>query len=181
MKSENRKRITRFDRSSLIDIAIHEAAHAVLAWVTGRRIERLSMVSDEQYSRLPSMPDAHAGCLVVGPLPPGVDLRHEKYRVLAEREAMIALAGKLASFRYRGASRWDMVLTQSDLEGLSFAASHAGESQEHLNLYLDRLAAKTTQYLDAYWSHVEALADALLSRRKLTGKQVVTILRGVKR
>jgi hypothetical protein len=181
MKSEIRKRITRFDRSNLIDIAIHEAAHAVLAWVTGRRIERLAMVSDEQYSRLPSMPDARAGCLVVGPLPPGVDLKDEKYRVLADREAMIALAGKLASLRYRGASRWDVVLTQSDLEGLSFAASHAGDSQERLNSYLDRLAAKTTQYLDAYWPHVEALADALLRHRVLSGEQVMTILRGVER
>ena len=181
MKSEIRKRITRFDRSNLIDIAIHEAAHAVLAWVTGRRIVRLSMVSDEQYSRLPSMPDARAGCLVVGPLPPGVDLKDEKYRVLADREGMIALAGSLASLRYRGATQRKMVLTQSDLEGLSFAASHAGESQERLNSDLDRLAAKTSQYLDAYWMHVKVLANALLRHRVLSGKQVVTILRRVKR
>jgi hypothetical protein len=50
-----------------------------------------------------------------------------------------------------------------------------------LNSNLDRLAAKTAQYLDRYWSHVEALADTRLSRRELTGKQVVTILRGLER
>jgi hypothetical protein len=76
---------------------------------------------------------------------PGVDLKDEKYRVLAEREAMIALAGSLASLRYRGAPRRDLVFSQSDLEGLSFAAAHTGESQEELNSNLDRLAAKTAQ------------------------------------
>jgi Peptidase M50B-like len=44
-------------RRSLLDIAFHEAGHAVLAWITGRKIERISMVTDAQHARLLAYPD----------------------------------------------------------------------------------------------------------------------------
>jgi ATP-dependent Zn protease len=88
---------------------------------------------------------------------------------------MISLAGQLAVIRLRGC-RGKQVLGKSDLEGLDHTAAHAGE---RLNTYLDRLAARTAQYLDLYWAHIVALADALLDRRKLSGKQVTDILRNV--
>jgi hypothetical protein len=72
-------------------------------------------------------------------------------------------------------------MSRGDLEGLTYAAAHVARSQEPLDSYLHRLAAKTSQYLDRYWNQVEALAKALLQRRVLSGRQVMAILRGVER
>jgi hypothetical protein len=167
-------------RRSLLDIAFHEAGHAVLAWITGRKIERVSMISDVQHARLLACPDheVQAGSVVLAPLPREVDLRDPRYRVLAEREAMIALAGELATIRRRG-SRKGQSLNRGDLARLTYVAAQAEASKEPLESYLDRLVARTALYLDVYWSYVEKLADALLERRELTGRQARGILRGV--
>lgn len=167
-------------RQHLSEIAIHEAGHAVLAWITGRRILQVSMVTDLDYSQLRSHRErtTQAGCIDLAPLSDGANLHEGKYRVLAEREAMIALAGDLAVFRFRGC-RWRKNLSAGDLEGLTYAATHAGASQERLNSYLDRLASRTVLYLEVFWAHVEALAKALMHRREMTGQQVTAFLREV--
>ncbi len=167
-----------YPSQKLREIAIHEAGHAVLAWVTGRRIVRLSMVSDEQDLNVHPVYGVEAGSLMVGPLPPGIDLRKE--RILAEREAMIALAGELAAIRFRG-SDTKKELSRSDLEGLTYIAAHSGESEERLSSCLDRLAALTALYLEVYWRHVEVLAEALMNSRELTGQEVTDVLRGVEK
>jgi hypothetical protein len=178
MENGDRSRIDRIGRARLRDIAVHEAGHGVLAWVTGRKIVRAGMVSDAEFAGLRPRRVVRAGFLVVAPLPRGVDLRDRRYRVLPEREAMITLGGNLALLRSRGSGR-RVGLSRGDLEALSFAASQAGQSQESLDSYLDRIASRAALYLEANWRRVEALADALLRRRVLTGRQVATILRGV--
>jgi hypothetical protein len=182
MQRGRRVRVAVFGGPSLLEIAFHEAGHAVLAWVTGRKIERVSMVTDAQYARLRPFPtrSVPAGCLVVAPLPAGVDLLDERYRRLAEREAMIALAGELAVSRLRGSCR-AKGLSRGDLDALTYAAFHAGDSPGCLDSQLSRIAAQTALYLEVYWSHVEALADALLRRRNMSGRQVIAILSGVER
>ena len=59
----------------------------VLAWVTGRKIVRASIVTDAQYAKLRLRPEhgIPAGCTDLAPLPPGIDLKDERYRILAGR------------------------------------------------------------------------------------------------
>src|SRR3954471_8164592 len=78
---------------SLGEITIHEAAHATIAWILGRRVLGVSMVTDSQFRMLRrhSRHGISLGCTCfthLSALSP-VD-RH--YRLLAEREAMIGLA-----------------------------------------------------------------------------------------
>jgi hypothetical protein len=180
MEKGQRDSIGEIRRRRLLEIAIHEAGHLVLAWVTGRKIVRASIVTDAQYAKLRLRPEhgIPAGCTDLAPLPPGIDLTDHRYRVLAGREAMIALAGQLAVIRLRGCRRKE-ALSQGDLEGLSYAATHAGVSKRGLNSYLDVIASRTALYLDVFWPHVEVLADALLCRRELAGQQVASILRAL--
>jgi hypothetical protein len=124
--------------------------------------------------------EVQAGCLLLAPLPAGVDLRDDKHRILAEGEAMISLAGDLAQFRLRG-SRWRKELSGSDLLGLGWTAAHSGKSPGQLDSHLDRLAAKVVHYLEIFWPRVEALAGALLHVRELRGRQVTAILGTVPR
>ena len=178
MRRVHRARVDHFVRRSLSEIAVHEAGHAVLAWITGRKIERVWMVKDAQHARLLASPDHEfqTGSVVLAALPDDIDLQDPRCRVLAEREAMIALAGELAVIRHRGC-RKGQSLNRADLARLTYLAAQAEASEEPLAPYLDRLALKTTLYLDVYWPFVEALARALLDRRDLTSRQVTDILR----
>src|SRR4051812_5862531 len=88
---------------SLDEIAIHEAAHATIAWVTGRGVLGVSMVTDAQFRMLGRHPrrGTPLGRTDFPPLP-ALSLDDRRYRLLAEREAMIGLSGDLAVRKLRG-------------------------------------------------------------------------------
>ena len=86
------------------------------------------------------------------------------------------MSGDLAVWRYRG-TPLKKAPTASDLTMVSYAAALAGDSQESLDVYLDRIAARTRLYLDVYWEGVTAVASELLDRRSLSGGDVVDLLR----
>jgi hypothetical protein len=176
VKKGHRRKFDWFAHRELLALASHEAGHATVAWITGRKLLLVSILQDAPYGwGTDAKHGVEAGCAMLSPLPAGLDLGEPKHRALAEREAMVALAGELAEARFRGRRRKH--LNQADLDGLTYVGAHAG--REGLDPYLDRLAARTALYLDIYWRHVEVLADALLRRLRLTGQQVGEILRGV--
>jgi hypothetical protein len=110
------------------------------------------------------------------PLPPEVDLYDPRYRVLAEREAIVGLAGSLAALKHCG-QRWKAGLPSDDLKGITYACAHVIGPQERLNACLDALASKTWLYLDVFWDQVEKVADALLRHQTLSGQELATLLR----
>jgi hypothetical protein len=50
------------------------------------------------------------------------------------------------------------------------------ESDEELKLYFRLLKIRARQYLQRFWIDVEALADALLKKKHLTGQEVRAIV-----
>jgi hypothetical protein len=172
------KRTRRIRRESLVDVAYHEAGHAVMACILGREVERVSIFHDARNgsSSWISPTGATRGETRLMPHHPRIDLSSPKYKALAEREALVALAGNLAQLKHQGEPH-DMHLALSDLDGIGYAAAHVGGSSDRLNAYLDRLALKTRLYLDVFWDKVERVADALLRCRTLSGEELSTLLR----
>ena len=142
------------------EVAYHEAGHATMAWILGREVVRVSIFPD--LIRKSDSPNSRQVGLTLGetwlkPLPPGIDLSTPKHRALAEREALVALAGNIAALKHRGQPR-NMHLPFADLKGIGYAAAHMGGSQERLNAYLDGLASKAWLYLEVFWDQVQTVA-----------------------
>jgi Peptidase M50B-like len=148
-------------------VAIHEAGHGLVAVLTGRRIIRLSIVPDETSSGHILLPP-----LITDPGP----LRGD-FRAIADREALIGLAGDVAVRKYLGRpgpgapSREDV-----DLAYLS-ASYYIGKAPSQLDAHMDGLAARANTYINLYWHVLEAVAAALLRRRMLTGREVEELVR----
>ena len=132
------------------------------------------MVTDARFARIirRPRPDTLIGRTLLRPLCLSDVTIH---RLLIEREAMIGLAGDLAVWKYRGTPLG--YTPDSDLTAVSYAAALAGDTQESFDYYLDRIAARARLYLDVYWEGVLAVAAELLDRRRLSGGDVVDLLR----
>jgi hypothetical protein len=131
-------------------IAIYEAAHAVVAWATGRKIVRVTILPD-------GCSPAHTQ---YEPLPRSMRLEEPRNRSLAERECMLGLAGIIAERRVLGRG-WRPNPSDTDvvLAGL-----------------MNRMAARVSVLLDLYWSRVQTLASALLERGEPAGREVQVLL-----
>ena len=162
---------------SLLEIAVHEAAHGLLAWATGRPLLGLAMVSDADFARLP--PRSHDFISLGQAYFPGAPVplssnRHS--RPLADREAMVSMAGDLAVRMYRGRPLRKEP-TETDLDAIVHAAALAAEAGEDAEAHIQRLASKTVLLLNVYWDRLLVLADELLRKRKLTGPEIKDLLR----
>jgi hypothetical protein len=150
--------------------AIHEAAHAIVAWATGRRIILVKIIREKfsppriEFDRLP----VH------------INLESPRNRASAERETMTGLGGVLAERKFLGQG-WRSPPSPTDFSSISSLAVHALRSGEPLESYLDRIAARVSVLLDLYWSHVKTIALALLDRGELSGREVHALLRDNRR
>ncbi|QDV37581.1 zinc metalloprotease [Tautonia plasticadhaerens] len=161
---------------SLYEIAVHEAAHAVLAWATGRPILGLAMVSDEEYARLRRRPRSlNSWGQAYYPGPPAWASKDRHSRPLADREAMVGMAGDLAVRLYRG-TPLRKEPTETDLDPMVHAAALAAEAGEDVEAHMKELASKTVLVLNTYWDRLLGLADELLDKRKLTGPEIKALL-----
>ena len=161
---------------SLREIAVHEAAHGLLAWVTGRPILGLAMVTDAAYDQIARRPRPGASWgRAYFPGPPASISKGRHRRTLADREAMVSLAGDLAVRMYRGTSLRKQP-TDTDLDAVVHAAALAVAAGEDAEAHLGLLVSKTVLLLNVYWDRLLVLADALLARRRLTGADIADLL-----
>jgi hypothetical protein len=145
--------------------AIHEAAHAVVGWATGREIIHVTIIP-KGFSR---------GRTRFDRLPAHLDLESPGNRALADREAMIGLAGVIAERRCLG-ERWRATPSPTDFTLMSSVGAQAIHSRVALESYLDRLARQVSVLLDLHWSRVEIVALALFEEGELTGKAVKKLM-----
>jgi hypothetical protein len=140
------------------------------------------MVSDAEFFRMTRNPhpDHSAGQVDYYPLPAGVRLDLPENRALAEREAMISMAGDLAMLMHHGRSLRKEP-SRTDLLQTSHAAAQAEASGGGLEACLDRLLARAAPLLNHFWPLVEAVAAVLLRRRHLSGNEVEDLLGAIRR
>ena len=138
--------------------AYHEAGHAVARFVLGRRIDRVSIVPDDESL-------GHVRGYVLRKI--GEDWNYTLRDVqLLEDEIVSILAGAVAETRLTG--RENPVGAQHDRDNAAMLAVHL-EGPEVAEPYLNYLEARARALIGARWSIVEALAAELLERKVLSG------------
>jgi hypothetical protein len=146
--------------NSLKAIAYHEAGHAVIAMVEGRRFIRISIIPA----------DGVLGRVRFAPLPRWfkpdgvIDGRH---RLFIEREVLIDLAGDAALLRFKGRRDWRG--SRSDIESAVGLAMRlfCGRVLDSYMVFMRDLAMEMVA-MPKNWTQIEALAATLLAEKELS-------------
>ena len=167
---KDRKRRMRTSKS-LEATAYHEAGHAVAAWRlgVGFRKQALSIVPDG---------DSLGHAKQSNPLF-RVDLEFDKSdraRRRAEKAAQISLAGGAAQRRFSARS-YRHAHIKSDLHEAVHMLGYFAEGDE-LEAYLRLIEIRARHMFNRpfVWRCVQALAGALLARKKLSGREIKRII-----
>ena len=168
--------------SRLKRIAYHEAGHAVMAYWLRRRIRQVTVIPDPDRGSLGHLEKGkgqHLSALEwVGANSP------IKLRVGAEREAMISFAGLAAEQILLGSTR-HYRQSGSDFayatQCLSYLTDYDGgrNDTDELDAYSKWLYERTraTLTVSYLWQAVEALANELLARKHVGGKEARQIIK----
>lgn len=144
-------------------MAIHEAGHAVVAHRLGERVIR--MLVHESYA-----------ATVIRPPPAGAR------RARIERMATACLAGHVALARYQGAPSLTFVPSGELLDDVTAAAELVGRihgiTKPEVTEVLQDLGERAGKLLAdrETWALVERLADELVTKRRLTAREVAAIV-----
>lgn len=147
--------------------AYHEAGHAVARFVLRRRIDRVSILPDDE-SR------GHVQGYVLAKLGQDWDYTLRDVQML-EDQILSALAGPAAEERLTGDVDADGAV--HDRTTAVDIAMHLEGGPEVVEPYLAYLDAKAHALVKTRWPMVEALAAELLERKQLSGPAARAILR----
>ena len=148
-------------------VAYHEAGHAVVAWVFGLDIERVSIGSSEEYLGIMR----------------GGSFDEDDYNVL-EAHALTTLAGEVAVEILTGASvdwgQW-WGSSGSDIDSYTGIAHRLGwfamdGDVMDLNPVIKKRAAQTRSLIQERWAAVESVAAALLKEDEVSGEDAIRIM-----
>lgn len=157
------------DRATRAATAYHEAGHAVAAFSSNKRLHKMSI-----------MPDHNAGVLgyvksTMG-IGPAIEYGEpDKYPRLVTENVTILLAGVVAEREHtKGRHNW--AGARSDRHQ---AIGLAGRilSNEELGPYMKWLMVRTRHLVSWRWSAVEALAQEMLAREEMSGRDAEALVR----
>lgn len=147
--------------------AYHEAGHAVMAQLCGRRITEVEIVGDEDHTgSVRSLrftgehPSEHDPALPTAPI---------------ERRLLCTAAGLVAESMVSGRRDWDEGSEDLDL-AVGLAMKVVGDC-ERVIPFLGIVREHTEDLLQRNWQAVEALAETLVKQRRMTGDEVRRLLR----
>ena len=154
---------------SLEAIAYHEAGHAVMAFITRRRILVVSINPTE--GTLGHIRTAKLGEKTCNE----IETRSEfdlKIRARVEAEIMGIYAGPIAQSLFQG-GRINMRDAASDFDNLADLLMHVCDPDEEAQAYGEWLSQRTKRLLKQpfHWAAVETLARELLQRRHIGGRK----------
>ena len=166
--------------------AYHEAGHAVAHVKLQLPLLRVTIVPDGD----------SAGQTLGRPLPPSVRSRIDEFSELTprirdrlEREVMSFLAGEVAQEIGTGTTEGSalyvnhpvhgQVIVDGDWHHVVDLLGRLGGGEEETNAYANLLHLRTQRLLrdPITWAHVELVAEALLARRRLAGREVAELRR----
>ncbi len=150
--------------------AYHEAGHAVLCWKERVRLKGASIIPD----RTSAGRIAHSHPLK-GINPEFDTSTHSRVRM--EKEVRILLAGTIAQRKFspKGYRHYH---GGQDHEWATDLLMHYTGSDEEVEAYINLLHVQTRQALDLpwVWTAVIAVAEALLDKGELTGRETRAII-----
>lgn len=150
-------------------VAIHEAGHAVAAYLLHVRIDHLTIIPDADRQI--------AGHLKHGPtsasFKPDIDFGRATKTEL-ERQVMLSLAGPAVDELVNS----PLATSSADVVRALDLAEHAVGSDAELHTYIDRLISRMKDLLaePPHWRAVETLADALLEEERIGRKRIRQII-----
>lgn len=160
------------DSRQLRATAFHEAGHAVAHFALGRRIDRVSIISeDDTLGRV-------RGPVLPRSWDPSTSTGFDTLRELKAMEDAIvaALAGPNAEAKFRG--RRNLLGARGDYETVGWLLQQTCDGSDHVSrAYYAYVKALAHDLIETHWYLVEALALELLDRRSLNGARVHQVLR----
>jgi hypothetical protein len=144
---------------ALAATAYHEAGHAVASFSLGRTVRRVSIVPDGFYL-------GHCRHAAQPSFRPDM-MADTKARLRAETEIVILLAGGIAEKKFAG--RCNYVGASYDHDNAVDLAVHVTGDDAEAAAYLNWLSIRTRNLIEREWAAVRAIADQLLTDRRLSG------------
>ena len=149
----------------------HEAGHAVAAWRVGVRCKLLSTVADE----------TSAGRHVHTPYFSGMNPEYDdspRVQRRLENMALVCLAGPAAQRRFnpKGFRR---AYARDDYHQAVDLLSYIAPDNEVLGAYVGLIEVLARKFVEAprNWYCIESLADELLQRHEMSGREVRAAIR----
>jgi ATP-dependent Zn protease len=152
--------------------AYHEAGHAVMYMVQGRRFPYATIESSPEDSKL--------GYCLGGRSPddyrPDVDTTTTG-EVLIRDHIVALFAGRIAEQAFCGRAQHDHVGSEGDHQKAVKLAVYVTGSAEECNAYLSWLAVRTSGLVQVHREEIADLATALLELRTLSYDEALNIIR----
>lgn len=158
-------------KATLRETAYHEAGHAVVAMALNKSLRSVSIVPDKEYlgcvnlssrrklgRRLTDLDRKHLIIDLAGPL----SERKARFRIGSWTEREIWRALDICEGRY----------TKEGRDNFDFLPEKRGVDR------LGKLIVRTRKILDAHWTEVKLIANALLKEKTLTRQKVRRLLEG---
>ena len=150
--------------------AYHEAGHGVVAWLKGVRTRKLSIIPDE----------GSFGRHIHHPYFSGINLDFDespRAQRRAENMVLVLCAGPAAQRRFNPKG-FRSHHASDDWHQAIQLLSHLESDNEVVQVYYDmfELKARNLVASPVYWPCIEAVAEALLERRQLSGSEVKDII-----
>ena len=154
------------------DVAYHEAGHAVMAYLIGRRIDYVTIVPNDDSL-------GHAKTSGIGKKSyeiEAADYWNYAIRKRVDGDVMLRYAGRIAEAYHSGKS--SEVGSYSDDQTAAHFAINVTGSGEELDAYLNWLFIRTEKLIcfETNWPLVEAVAKELLSVKKMSGRRARKII-----
>jgi ATP-dependent Zn protease len=151
-------------------IAYHEAGHAVIACHYHRAVEHVTIVPEKD--SLGHVQQGHSSAKIR----PDIDWNNKTEKWI-EREIEITLAGPIAESEFTGR---EVKIEGTDRKTAIDLAWRMYEGKV-LTAYWNFMTEKTRAVVKSpiVWAQIEAVAHALVDRRKLNGSQIRSICREV--
>ncbi|GEJ56937.1 hypothetical protein [Anaeromyxobacter diazotrophicus] len=162
-------------RKRLRHTAYHEAGHAVASFFLGCGNKYLTIVPDKEQGSI----GHHVGVPTGKWFQPDV-YSDGKHRNKVEARVMVLYAGAIAESLAQGRKPRLRSGSRSDSAAAADLASYVVGSGEEWGAYLDWLFIRATGFLRSpfRWRAVEVVAEALLAKRTLKGREVRELIRG---
>jgi len=151
-----------------LEIAHHEAGHAVAAWLHERRISKIWITED------------YDGCCthnleIFFDLAPLAQMEPSERRIVEQR-VQIILAGALAQRQFN--PRAEILKTdQDEVELQRITHKLFPEQQNNADEWIATLRNEAQRMIVEAWNALEALAHELVDKKTLTGEMATQILR----
>jgi len=154
------------------EVAYHEAGHAVMAYLIGKRIKKITIIpSDSLLGQV-----EHSGFSKKSEELESTDYWNYSMRKLVDGDVMLHYAGQIAQAYYSGKS--PEAGSYSDDQKAAHMAINVTGSAEELDAYLYWLYVRTQKLIcsEMNWPLIEAVAKELMSVKKMSGRRARKII-----